>query len=73
MDDYLLEMHEQRIQAELEQSIEQARTGADHLTPNGTCHNPRCGDDVSATQVYCNADCAKEHAFLIRQSRQRRG
>lgn len=70
MDEYLLEANELRIQAEVEQAIEHARHGAPHLIPNGTCHNPRCGDDVVEGKVYCDGKCAKEHAFLIKQSKQ---
>jgi hypothetical protein len=25
--------------------------------PNGTCHNPRCGDDVPEGRPFCNAEC----------------
>lgn len=35
-------------------AMSKVRTGP---VPNGTCYNPRCGDDVPEGRAFCDADC----------------
>lgn len=44
--------HELTLANALEQT--KVRTGP---VPNGSCHNPRCGDDVPEGHIFCNAEC----------------
>ena len=32
------------------------------LLPTGECQNPACGEPVPAPKLFCNAECAKQHA-----------
>ena len=37
---------------------------APKLVANGTCHNPRCGEDIEAGKLFCGAECAAQHSKL---------
>lgn len=36
--------------------------------PTGFCLNPRCEEGLGDERLYCNAECAEEHARIKRQS-----
>jgi hypothetical protein len=35
---------------------------APRVDPTGECLNPLCGEPVESPKLFCNANCAQEHA-----------
>lgn len=37
------------------------RAEAVSLRPNGCCHNPYCGEEVTGSRIFCDSECAREY------------
>jgi len=37
------------------------------MTPNGSCQNPKCEDDLEYPKVFCSPECRDEYDFLRRR------
>lgn len=63
----LFDQAQDRDMLNLAQSLEvqaMRAKAAPKLVANGTCYNPRCGEDIAAGKLFCGAECAAQHSKL---------
>ncbi len=54
-------------QRRLQANIDASQAAVPGLSPVGECHN--CGYGVGPDQLYCDAECADDHAWILHRLR----
>lgn len=54
--DATVALEERFHEMQLQRAAAQARLRAGPV-PNGTCYNPKCGDDVPEGRAFCDSEC----------------